>query len=169
MNSSQQKIESEKEKNMFVSPLSCWDIYSNFLESVNQAADDIKILTELSISNKWKHTIDLKKELVINDHVIVVTKTDLTIVHSTYNMREMNGYNKEEVLGKRPNIFQGKDTCQETSDRIRKAIKNEQPFEEVLVNYKKDGSAYKCWIKGFPIYNIKGKLVNFVAFERYVA
>lgn len=154
---------------MFVSPLSCWDIYSTFLENINQASEDILKLTELAKSNKWKHTFDFKKELVDNDHVIVVTKSDLTIVHSTYNMLEMNGYGNEEVLGKRPSIFQGKDTCQKTSARIRKAIHNEQPFEEVLTNYKKDGTTYKCWIKGFPIHNTKGKLVNFVALERYVA
>ncbi len=154
---------------MFVSPLSCWDIYSTFLESVNQASEDIFKLTELAKSNRWKNSFDFKKELVTNDHVIVVTKADLTIVHSTHNMREMNGYKNEEVLGKRPNIFQGKDTCKETSARIRKAIQNEQEFEEVLINYKKDGSTYKCWIKGFPIHNTKGDLVNFVALERYVA
>ncbi|NER17202.1 PAS domain-containing protein [Spongiivirga citrea] len=154
---------------MFVSPLSCWDIYSTFLESVNQAAEDVLKLTELAKSNRWKQSIDFKKELVSNDHVIVVTNADLKIVHSTYNMLEMNGYTNEEVLGKRPSIFQGKDTCQITSARIRTAIRNEQAFEEVLTNYKKDGSAYKCWIKGVPVHDYKGKLVNFIAFERYVA
>ncbi|MFP2995441.1 PAS domain-containing protein [Spongiivirga sp. MCCC 1A20706] len=154
---------------MFISPLSCWDIYSPFLEHLNLASEDIKTLNDLANINKWNHDIDFRKELISNKHVIVVTNADLNIVHSTYNMLDMNGYTNEEVLGKRPSIFQGKDTCQKTASRIRNAIKNEQAFEEVLTNYKKDGSTYQCWIKGFPIHDTKGKLVNFIALERYAA
>ncbi|MFT5737705.1 MAG: hypothetical protein ACI9SG_002055, partial [Maribacter sp.] len=32
-----------------------------------------------------------------------------------------------------------------------------------------DGSTYNCWINGQPVFNKKGKLINFIAFEREVA
>jgi hypothetical protein len=42
----------------------------------------------------------------------------------------------------------------------------QQPFEQTVVNYNKNGEIYICLIKGFPVFNIKGKLSHFIAFER---
>jgi hypothetical protein len=36
------------------------------------------------------------------------------------------------------------------------------------VNYNKNGEIYICLIKGFPVFNIKGKLSHFIAFEKAV-
>ena len=81
----------------------------------------------------------------------------------------MNGYTLNEIKGKTPRIFQGKETSSKVSATIGKAVKNKKPFEAIVVNYRKDGSTYNCWIKGEPIFNKKGKIVNFIAFEREVA
>ena len=107
--------------------------------------------------------------MVEKKQVIVVTDAQLNIVHATHNIYGMNGYNTDEILGKKPKMFQGKATCKETTKYIAKAVKAKKSFEAVLVNYRKDGSSYKCWIKGEPIWNNKGKVVNFIAYERKVA
>ena len=81
----------------------------------------------------------------------------------------MNGYHPSEIIGRTPKIFQGKGTSKSALTEIREAISAKRPFEATVVKYRKDGSPYKCWIKGTPVKNAIGEVVNFVAFEREVA
>jgi hypothetical protein len=62
-------------------------------------------------------------------------------------------------------MFQGHSSNVLTSSKIRKAIQ-QQPFEQTVVNYNKNGEIYICLIKGFPVFNIKGKLSHFIALKR---
>jgi hypothetical protein len=81
-------------------------------------------------------------------------------------MKKMNGYVEADVLGKSPKIFQGKSTDLTISNEIRSAISLQQPFEKTVMNYKKNGDVYECLIKGFPIFNSKGLLSHYIAFEK---
>jgi hypothetical protein len=62
-------------------------------------------------------------------------------------------------------MFQGQSSSVLTSSKIRKQF-NCKPFEQTVVNYNKNGEIYICLIKGFPVFNIKGKLSHFIAFEK---
>ncbi|MBC7495080.1 MAG: PAS domain-containing protein, partial [Flavobacterium sp.] len=101
--------------------------------------------------------------------VIVLTDVNLKIVFASKNMVAMNGYLPSEVIGQHPKMFQGEATNSNVSKIIGNAVKNQLPFKEVVINYCKDGSLYKCEIKGFPIFDSSGKLRNFIAFEKMVA
>ena len=127
------------------------------------------MLKNLAKSNKWAYTENFDEELMQKEHVIIITDPQLRIVHATQNILNMNGYKPEEILGKKPKMFQGVNTCQETSKNIGIAVRDMKPFEAVLLNYRKDGSTYKCWIKGEPILNKSGEVVNFIAYEKEVA
>ncbi|WP_228526582.1 MULTISPECIES: PAS domain-containing protein [unclassified Flavobacterium] len=78
----------------------------------------------------------------------------------------MTGYRESEVLGKTPKMFQGPATCKTALKEIREAIELKIPFEKIIQNYKKDGRIYKCNIRGVPVFNLKGELSHFVAFEK---
>lgn len=149
-------------------PLSSWDFYASFFDKVCQTSKDMFVLQNLAKNNKWANR-NFEEELLRKEHVIVVTDVELRIVHATQNMMHMNGYKPQEVVGKKPKIFQGANTCMKTSRNIRIAVQNKQPFEAVILNYRKDGSTYKCWIKGEPIVNKSGEVVNFIAYEKEVA
>jgi PAS domain S-box-containing protein len=151
------------------SPISSLDFYTSFFDSICRNMRDIKNLSALSKEGKWKTPFPFHHEIMDKNHTVVLTDADINIVYATQNMYFMNGYKPEEIIGKKPKIFQGKDTCQETTKVISKAIRNKTPFEVVLVNYKKNGAPYECKIKGAPIWNKDGKLVNFIAFEKEVA
>jgi PAS domain S-box-containing protein len=101
----------------------------------------------------------------LKDEVVIVTDAKLEIVFASHNMTKMNGYVEEEVIGRSPKMFQGHSSNVLTSSKIRKAIQ-QQPFEQTVVNYNKNGEIYICLIKGFPVFNIKGKLSHFIAFEK---
>ena len=158
-----------RSQNIASLPLNSWDFYAENFERVLKSSKDIITLKNLAKENRWQTPLHVENELFLNKHVIVITDTDLRIVHATHNIRAMNGYNANEVLGKTPKMFQGKDTCAETNLYIANAIKEKKPFEATILNYRKDGSSYTCWIKAQPILNSKKEVVHFIAYEKEVA
>lgn len=150
-------------------PISSWDLYATFFDKICKASKDAFMLKNLAKTNKWFYEENFKQEVLQKEHVVVVTDTQLRIVFATQNIWEMNGYRSEEILGKKPKMFQGIETCKETSRKIGVAVKNKEPFEAIVLNYRKDGSTYNCWIKGEPVLNKSGEVVNFIAYEKEVA
>jgi len=150
-------------------PINSWDFYASFFDKICQSGNDIFMLKNLAKRNNWLHDENFDEELSQKGHVIVVTDSQLRIVHASQNILDMNGYTSKEVLGKKPKMFQGKDTCEKTLRNIGVAVNKREPFEAVVLNYRKDGSTYKCWIKGNPVFNKSGEIVNFIAYEKEVA
>lgn len=150
-------------------PLEAWDLFSSNFNRLCRNLDEVKAIKDLANSNNWKDTSFFEKEILEKNLVVVITDVQLNIVHASEDIYSMNGYHSSEVIGKKPKIFQGEKTCVETTKRIRTAITRQEPFEATILNYRKDGSTYNCWIKGAPIRNEQGQVVNFVAFEREVA
>lgn len=150
-------------------PLMSWDFFSLHYQKTSLLLQEANELQQRSVKDRWKELVDFQEELLPKDQVIVLTDTNQNIVHATANIFQMNGYQPEELIGQKPKIFQGEKTCSETSARISKAIKNRLPFEETVINYRKDGSIYKCWIQGQPVFNKAGDLIHFIAFEKEVA
>ncbi len=150
-------------------PVSAWDLFSKNLLTVSHNLKDIAVLDQLSKKNRWKIPQDIEEEILGKKHVIVVTDTALKIVHATHSIFDMNGYTPDEIIGKQPKMFQGEATCTTTASKIATAVRNKQAFEAVILNYRKDGSTYNCWIQGQPVKNTKGEVVNFIAFEKEVA
>ena len=152
-----------------VLPILSWDLSGYFFDKTCKDLDDLRFLKNLAQSNRWSYRNTFNEELMDREEVIVVTDPELKIVYATNNVFKMNGYTLNEIKGKNPKIFQGEKTSSKITATIAKAVKNKEPFEAIVVNYRKDGSTYNCWIKGEPIFNKKGKIVNFIAYEREVA
>jgi PAS domain S-box-containing protein len=150
-------------------PITSWDLFSTSYDTMCKTSHDIIQIKKIAENNKWSYVENFNEALFKKEQVLVVTDAELTIVHATQNILNMNGYKPEEILGKKPKMFQGVDTCKKTAKAIGVAVKNKQGFEAVILNYRKDGSSYKCWIKGEPIFNKIGEVVNFIAYEKEVA
>ncbi|WP_299185692.1 PAS domain-containing protein [uncultured Aquimarina sp.] len=147
-----------------VLPLSSWEFYGEHNWFLNNFKNDLDSLNK--ITKKWDFENVYHNELVHKKSVIVITNADLKIVYATRNIEKMSGYTPKEVVGNSPKMFQGEQTDLKTSKIIRAAIDNQEPFEVSIVNYKKDRSTYLCHIKGFPVRDKKGKLINYIAFEQ---
>ena len=78
----------------------------------------------------------------------------------------MTGYSKKYALHKTPSFLQGEATQGLTRNRIRKKLELLKPFTEVIVNYRKDNTPYKCEVKIIPLY--KDKVTHFLAIEKKV-
>jgi PAS domain S-box-containing protein len=151
-------------------PVNAWDFYGLHFDNRCKASEDVIGLSKLALQNNWKIADDLFTEALENkEQVIVVTDASLNIVYATQNIWQMNRYRPEEIMGLKPKIFQGKKTDQATLKKISSAVRDQRAFEEHILNYRKDGETYNCWIKGQPVFNEQGTLVNFIAFEKEVA
>ena len=146
-------------------PLLSWDFHIQNLFNISNNLSDSQTINSIKKAFNWNFNVDFESELD-NDTVVLVTDSKLQIIFSSKNIIKMNGYKSEEVIGKHPKMFQGKATCKKTSSEIRDAIDLKVPFEKWVLNYKKNGEIYNCHIKGFPIFDKKGVLCNFVAFEK---
>jgi PAS domain S-box-containing protein len=159
-----------KTLNFSTLPVSAWDFYGLHFDRSCRFSEDILGLTKLAQNNSWNFNgLHFAEALEKKEQVILVTDTTLNIVYATQNIWEMNRYRPEEIVGLKPKIFQGEKTNQNTLRKISSAVGEKKPFEEHIINYRKDGETYTCWIKGQPIFNTQGKLVNFIAFEKEVA
>ena len=146
-------------------PVASWNFHGDFLVLIKNIFIDLNKLDLLASQSKWIHNNwDMKTRL--REEVVILTDTKLNIVFASHNMKKMNGYVEEDVLGKNPKIFQGKSTDLNISNEIRTAISLQQPFEKTVMNYKQNGDVYVCLIKAFPIFNGKGQLSHYIAFEK---
>ena len=147
--------------------LLCWDIIMNGIGRRKEFAKDIIALTDIATRNNWSLPMEqsMDNAIIWENKTILLTNTEIQIVLATKNIYEMNGYRAEEVIGQYPKMFQGSATSANSIKKIKTAIEIRQSFECDIINYKKDGTLYTCHIKGYPIFNKRGSLVNFIAFE----
>ncbi|AWA29455.1 histidine kinase [Flavobacterium magnum] len=141
-----------------------WDLFSMHLQKVFGNTADVRQLASMAQQHHWNFNFETVRDLSY-DTVIVVTDAQVNIVFATQNVTGMTGYEPSEMIGKSPKMFQGQATSKTTTKTIRSAISNAQPFETTVVNYRKDGTPYDCAIRSYPIFDVKGRLSHFIAFE----
>lgn len=146
-------------------PIYSWDFHNNFLDQVRNYNLDLAKLNEIAKTSKWSlNNWDIKNTL--KEEVIIVTDAKLQIIFASYNIKVMNGYLPMEVVGNTPRMFQGRATDKVVSSEIRNALLNIESFEKTIINYKKNGETYECLIKGYPVFDVKGQLSHYIAFEK---
>lgn len=146
-------------------PILALDLHYEYLNELKAVFADMKKVSKISSQFHWREE-NLKIEERIKDEVVLITDSDLKIVFASKGIKKMTGYAEEEVLGKTPKMFQGPQTCQSVLKEIKDAIKQKIPFKKTIENYKKNGETYKCQVDAIPVFNQKGKLSHFIAFEK---
>lgn len=156
---------SEEVSNRSSMPIMAWEFHCEYLKELKAVLSDLKKMKKISDQFAWNDVnLDIKDR--IQDEVVLVTDLDLKIVFASNGIKKMTGYKEEEVLGKTPRMFQGPTTCKTAVEEMREAVKLQIPFEKTIQNYRKDGRVYKCKINASPVFNIKGQLTHFIAFEK---
>lgn len=158
----------EEVSNRHSLPIMAWEFHCEYLKELKAALTDLKKMKKISEQFAW-NDVNLNIKDRMQDEVVVVTDLDLKIIFASNGIKKMSGYKEEEVLGKTPRMFQGPTTSKTVVEEMREAIKLKIPFEKTIENYRKDGRVYKCKINASPVFNLKGKLTHFIAFEKEVA
>ncbi len=146
-------------------PLMSWDFHYLYLNELKLTFADLKKVNEISNLFSWNKE-DLKIEERIKNEVVLITDLSLKIVFASNGIRKMTGYKEDEVLGHTPKMFQGPATSKIVLEEIKEAIQLKMPFKKTLENYKKNGETYRCSVDAVPVYNLKGKVSHFIAFEK---
>lgn len=146
-------------------PILSWDFHYEYVKELKDLTVDLEKMNQISTQFTWdEKKLNIKER--IKEEVVLVTDLDLKIVFASSGIKKMTGYKAEEILGKTPKMFQGPATSKKTLKEIREALTKKVPFEKTLDNYRKNGKTYKCKIDASPVYNLKGEVSHFIAFEK---
>ncbi|MFB9109240.1 PAS domain-containing protein [Flavobacterium gyeonganense] len=160
--------ESEAGLNCNSVPILCWDFHYESINELKTFSSDLKRIKNISHKFKWDIShIDINQRL--KDEAVLITDSEQKIIFASEGINKMTGYTEKEILGKYPKMFQGPMTSLSVLKEIKIAIEKQIPFKKTILNYKKNGETYNCTIHGFPVFNLKGNLSHFIAFEKEAA
>jgi hypothetical protein len=75
---------------------------------------------------------------------------------------DLTGYAEDEILGRNCRFLAGDETDPAGSDKIRAAIRTQSPVLIEIVNYRRDGAAFRNGVMITPLYGPEGELVWFL-------
>lgn len=90
------------------------------------------------------------------------------IVYVNPALEDLTGYAADDLIGKSPQILQGKATSPFTTRAMSTALRAGKPFHTCMTNYRADGESYLCQLDIRPIANTRGEIEHYIAFEREV-
>ncbi|ABS01837.1 putative PAS/PAC sensor protein [Kineococcus radiotolerans SRS30216 = ATCC BAA-149] len=92
------------------------------------------------------------------------TKPDNPLVWTNPAFERVTGYGRE-VLGQNCRFLQGPGTDREAVARIRRALETGDTVTELLLNYRKDGTAFWNEVVISPVHDADGRLTHFVGVQ----
>jgi PAS domain S-box-containing protein len=75
---------------------------------------------------------------------------------------ELTGYSEPDILGRNCRFLAGDGTANATTELIRRAIRDRRPVLADVLNYRRDGSAFRNGVMITPIYGDDGELAWFL-------
>jgi PAS domain S-box-containing protein len=78
----------------------------------------------------------------------------------------MSGYEIEEILGKSPNLFMGKNSDTQQIEKLTNAINHKEECLLEITCYKKDQSEYQVRLSFIPVYNLEHELSHWISIQR---
>ena len=149
-------------------PIMSWDIHiENYHHKLIEARKKIEMKHVLSMAEKFTWDNNLEAEFSKNDYeALIITDKSQNIIWVNDGFSKMTGYSKKYALNKTPRFLQGEKTSAETKKKIWQNILLDKPFQEIIINYKKDQTPYKCKVKIIPLYS--QETTHYIAFERKI-
>jgi PAS domain S-box-containing protein len=121
---------------------------------------------------------DRRRLEVLRDRAVVATDMSFTITDPRQpddpliwvnpSFTRLTGYPADEVTGRNCRLLQGPNTDPAAVRRISEALQRREVITEVLLNYRRDGTAYWNQVSISPVFDGNGELVNFVGVQNDV-
>jgi PAS domain S-box-containing protein len=87
---------------------------------------------------------------------------DAPIVAANEAFVDLTGYRREEILGRNCRFLAGPKTEPSAQALLREAVRGARPALVELLNYRKDGSAFRNAVMIAPVFNADGELSYFL-------
>nr|CDQ35089.1 hypothetical protein BN993_04557 [Virgibacillus halodenitrificans] len=112
-------------------------------------------------------------ERIVNasDDGIVVAEQEgdeTILIYANQGFERLTGYAVDEILYRDCRFLQNGDRDQPQLDNIRRAIREGRPCQEVLRNYRKNGSMFWNELSITPVYDDEDQLTYFVGVQKDV-
>jgi PAS domain S-box-containing protein len=75
---------------------------------------------------------------------------------------DLTGYEESEIVGRNCRFLAGEHTQEAVTEQIRAAIRAHRPVLADIVNYRRDGSAFRNGVMITPLFDADGKLAWFL-------
>lgn len=149
-------------------PLKSWGVFSDHYQKTGSSLkriSDIKEVKKLGLKLEWKNDLDA---IFSNEsfEALVITDATKKIIWVNDGFSEMTGYSKKYAMNQRPKFLQGAGTSEKVKYKIREKIASNEPFKQVITNYKKDKTPYQCELKVFPLFGPNS--THYIALEKQV-
>lgn len=108
----------------------------------------------------------LAEALAISDEARVVTLPDAKIIHTNKAWAALTGYKFADAANHTSFFLQGEATEREVADELQRACEAGLPATVRLVNYAKDGDAFRNTLQCVPLKDGEGRLTHFCAVLR---
>ena len=115
------------------------------------------------------------QELVVARRAIAAATTGITItdtsrkdnplVYVNAAFTDITGYEHDDVVGKNCRFLQGPDTDPAAVDEIRRAVREQRSCRVVLVNHRKDGTAFWNDLSISPVTAVDGRVTHFIGIQ----
>jgi len=147
-----------------------------FFDAEGQVAGLVGVIIDITARKQTEEQIKQASRqnnllaAAINNAEIGVTISDpylpdnpLVFINPAFE--NITGYHMDEVMGKNCRFLQGPETNLETVNEMRAAIKAQRSCTVELLNYRKNGSPFWNRLIINPIFDVEGKLINFIGVQ----
>jgi len=104
------------------------------------------------------------------DGIVVAEKEgdEHILIYVNQGFERLTGYSADEILYRDCRFLQNDDTDQPGLDRVRQALKEQRPCQEILRNYKKDGTLFYNELSLTPMFDEQDSLTYFIGVQKDV-
>jgi PAS domain S-box-containing protein len=135
-------------------------------------ATEIRLRQEAEALRRTAAALRLRERAIAstNDGIVIVDAAaeDYPIVYANPAFERLTGYPPEEVLGRNCRFLQGPDTDREAVERLRAALRADEPCQLELLNYQRDGTPFWSEISVTPVRDAEGRVTHYVGVQKDV-
>lgn len=106
------------------------------------------------------------ESLILNSKVAAVVsdprQSDNPIVACNEAFIQLTGYDRDEIIGRNCRFLRGERTEPGQTAMLRDAVAARRPAMVELINYRKDGSAFRNAVMIAPLFDDEGEIIYFI-------
>lgn len=150
-----------------------FDVIAQNLLADSAVAKIVITFHDITRRKQREERLRLLESVVVHAHdSVLITEAEPInspgprILYVNEAFTRQTGYTLEEAKGKTPRILQGPKSDRPTLDKIRTALKNWQPIQVDILNYRKDGSEFWSDLSIVPVADETGWFTHWVSIQR---